>query len=78
MRNARNKPDGFRQSSGRSHDERSAMVKLKSPEEVKKAMLQQDASIKQLLIDAGKEIHSVDKALSEAAKLEGIAKQEKD
>jgi len=54
------------------------MLKLRSPEETKKLMLQQDASIKLLLIDAGKETGSVDKALSEAAKLDGIAKQEKD
>jgi hypothetical protein len=54
------------------------MAKLRSPEETKKLTSQQDASIKQLLIDAGKEINSVDKVLSEAAKLEGIAKQEKD
>jgi hypothetical protein len=54
------------------------MPKLRSPEEVKKLMLQQDASTKQLLIDAGKQTQSVDKVLSEATKLENIAKQEKD
>lgn len=54
------------------------MSKLRSPEEAQKLRSQQDASIRQLLTDAGKETRSVDKALSEAAKLEGIAKLEKD
>jgi hypothetical protein len=55
------------------------MPNLKSLEEAKKLMLQQDESIRNLLLGADKEANaSVDKALAEATKLHGIAKQEKD
>jgi len=55
------------------------MPKIKSPEDARKLMSQEDASIRQLLIDAGKDAkNNVDKALAEAIKLQGIAKQEKD
>jgi hypothetical protein len=55
------------------------MPNLNSPAEAKKLMLQQNESMKKLLLGADKEANaSVDRALAEAGKLLGIAKKEKD